>query len=98
MKDFLIRLWGGRTVLVGGPRTGLKQDRRRHVQVSEGRSAEECALPPDALDTKFENMMTLGFVAEFDAKQAEHVGAFVEEALSEADALSASGSFPEDRP
>src|SRR5690606_27115858 len=36
---------------------------------------------------KFLDMRTPGFIAEFDPEEAEYAGAFVEDALSEADAL-----------
>jgi hypothetical protein len=40
-----------------------------------------------ALNEKLSDTMTPGFEAEFDPEEAERVGAFDEDALSEADAL-----------
>lgn len=36
---------------------------------------------------KFEDLRTPGFVAEFDAQEAERAGAFADDAMSAADAL-----------
>lgn len=36
---------------------------------------------------KFEDLRTPGFIAEFDALEAERAGAFTDDAMSEADAL-----------
>jgi len=40
-----------------------------------------------AIDTKMIDCMTPGFIVEFDPLEAEQVGAFAEDAVSEADAM-----------
>lgn len=44
---------------------------------------------------KLTDAMTPGFQAEFDPEEAEQVGAFTEDALSEQDALESSEDLPE---
>jgi hypothetical protein len=53
----------------------------KHEPLAETSHADE------ALAEKMVDAMTPGFEAEFDPDEAERVGAFTEDALSEADAL-----------
>jgi hypothetical protein len=48
----------------------------------------------DIVSEKLSDAQTPGFFAEFDPDEAEHAGAFSEDALSEADALDAAFELP----
>ena len=48
---------------------------------------DDAATAADVVRDKLIDAMTPGYQAEFDPEEAERAGAFVEDALSEADAL-----------
>ena len=52
---------------------------------SEMIAAED--VPADVIKAKLLDAMTPGYQAEFDPDEADRVGAFIEDALSEEDAL-----------
>jgi hypothetical protein len=55
--------------------------------LQDGASADEAANRAAALREKFVDVLTPGFQVEFSPLEAELAGAFVEDALSEHDAL-----------
>jgi hypothetical protein len=50
-------------------------------------TVENAALAPDLVREKLADALTPGYQAEFDPGEADAAGAFVEDALSEVDAL-----------
>jgi len=57
-----------------------------HFEVVPARQSEEASLR-QVVREKLSDAMTPGYQAEFDPGEAEHAGAFAEDALSEGDAL-----------
>lgn len=57
---------------------------------------DDAANANDVLREKLTDALTPGYQAEFDPDEAERAGAFVEDALSEADALESSIDLPPD--
>ena len=53
----------------------------------DGNSLDESGNADDVLVNKLDDARIPGFEAEFDPDEAERAGAFLEDALSEADAL-----------
>lgn len=59
-----------------------------------GTAANDGSATADAVLEKLDDATTLGYLAEFDPAEAERAGAFVEDALSEADALDSTCDYP----
>lgn len=64
-----------------------EENNHHFPDVLEAGLADPMADRAAVLRAKMNDAMTPGFLAEFDAAEADQAGAFTEDALSEADAL-----------
>ena len=67
--------------------SGLRASLPHPVSVQQTNAPGTASADPETVRAKLLDMETVGFVAEFDPDEAEMAGAFVEDALSDADAM-----------